>query len=110
VRVADIGRKEFDIAPRRRVTEIGNQCRDDVECPLVERDLGLLNGGWKLWRRFVRNVSPPLVNSWLIENVIMREGRGQGEGIPVTLIIIWHHRWHERQTQTTELLLIVDSI
>jgi hypothetical protein len=51
--VADIGREEFDIAPRRGVAEIGDQCRDDVECPLVECDFGLLNGGWKLRCRLV---------------------------------------------------------
>jgi hypothetical protein len=48
VRVADVGREEFDIAPRRRVTEIGDQRRDDIRCPLVDGDFGLLNGRRKL--------------------------------------------------------------
>ena len=48
VRVADIGGEEFDIAPRRRVTEIGDQRRHDIRRPLVEGDLGLLDRRWKL--------------------------------------------------------------
>jgi hypothetical protein len=48
VRVADIGREEFDIAPRRRVTKIGDQRRDGIRRPLVEGDLGLLNRRRKL--------------------------------------------------------------
>ena len=43
VRVADVGREEFDIAPRRRVTEIGDQRRHDIRRPLVDRDFGLLD-------------------------------------------------------------------
>ena len=43
VRVADVGGEEFDIAPRRRVAEIGDQRRHDIRRPLVERDLGLLD-------------------------------------------------------------------
>jgi hypothetical protein len=48
VRVADIGREELDIAPRRRIAEIGDQRRDDIGRALVDGDFGLLNGGRKL--------------------------------------------------------------
>jgi hypothetical protein len=48
VRVADIGREELDIAPRRRVAEIGDQRRDDIRRPLLDGDLGLLDGRRKL--------------------------------------------------------------
>ena len=59
MRVADIGREEFNIAPRRRVAEIGDQRRDDIRRPLVDSDLGLLNDRRKLRRWLVRNGSPP---------------------------------------------------
>ena len=48
VRVADVGGEEFDIAPRRRVAEIGDQRRDDIRRPLVDGDLGLLDRRRKL--------------------------------------------------------------
>jgi hypothetical protein len=48
VRIADVGREEFDIPPRRRVAEIGDQRRDDVRRPLVDSDLGLLDRRRKL--------------------------------------------------------------
>jgi hypothetical protein len=48
VRVADVGREELDIAPRRRVAEIGDQCRDDIRRSLVDGDLGLPNRRRKL--------------------------------------------------------------
>jgi hypothetical protein len=48
VRVADVGREELDIAPRRRVAEIGDQRRYDIRRPLVDRDLGLLDRRRKL--------------------------------------------------------------
>jgi hypothetical protein len=53
VRVTDVGRKEFDVAPRRGVAEIGDQRRNDIRRPLVDGDLGLLNGGWQLRCRLV---------------------------------------------------------
>jgi hypothetical protein len=48
MRVADIGGEELDIAPRRRVADIGDQRRDDIRRPLVDRDLGLLDRRWQL--------------------------------------------------------------
>jgi hypothetical protein len=48
MRVADVGGEELDIAPCRRIAEIGDQRRYDVRCPLVECDLGLRDGGRKL--------------------------------------------------------------
>ena len=53
MRVAYVGREELDIAPRRRVAEIGDQRRHDIWRPLVDGDLGLLNGGRKLRCRLV---------------------------------------------------------
>ena len=43
VRVTDVGGEEFDIAPRRRVAEIGDQRRDDIRRPLVIGDFGLFD-------------------------------------------------------------------
>jgi hypothetical protein len=48
MRVADVGGEELDIAPRRRVTKVGDQRRDDVRRPLIECDFGLLNRRRKL--------------------------------------------------------------
>jgi len=48
VRIADVGREEFDIPPRGRVAEIGDQRRDDIRRPLIECDLGLLDRRRKL--------------------------------------------------------------
>jgi hypothetical protein len=42
VHVADVGGEELDIAPRRRVAEIGDQRRDDIRRPLIDGDFGLL--------------------------------------------------------------------
>ena len=53
MRVADVGREEFDIALCRRVTEIGDQRRDDIRRPLVEDNFGLLDRCRKLWCRLV---------------------------------------------------------
>jgi hypothetical protein len=46
--VANVGGEEFDIAPGGFVTEIGDQCRDDVQRPRVGTDLlrsGSVRGG-----------------------------------------------------------------
>ena len=48
VRVADVGREEFDIPPRRRVAEIGDQRRHDVRRPLVDGEFGVLDRRRKL--------------------------------------------------------------
>ena len=48
MRVADVDREEFDIAPRRRIAEIGDQRRDDIRRSLVDGDVGLLDRRRKL--------------------------------------------------------------
>ena len=48
VRVADVGREEFDVAPGGFVAEIGDQCRHDVRRALVGGDAGLGDGRRKL--------------------------------------------------------------
>jgi hypothetical protein len=42
VRVADVGGKEFDVAPGGFIAEISDQRRHDIRCTLVGGDLGLL--------------------------------------------------------------------
>jgi hypothetical protein len=48
VRVADVGREEFDVAPAGLVAAIGDDRRHDIERPLVGGDLGLLDGGRRM--------------------------------------------------------------
>jgi hypothetical protein len=61
VRVADVGREEFDIAPGRLVAEIGDQGRHHVQRALIGGDVSLLDRRRKLLLGLVQNGPPTLI-------------------------------------------------
>jgi hypothetical protein len=89
MRVADVGREELDIAPRRFVAEIGDQRRDDVRRPLIDGDLGLLNRRQKMLLRCRQNSPFPAQLKIDKRTLSCVMETGKGRGFHVILNIKW---------------------